>query len=76
LTRHFFGVKTYSTGSSMVRMWPGAASLRKSIIEASVVDLPEPVAPTTRIRPRFSMMSEASTCGRCRSAILGMSAVM
>jgi hypothetical protein len=35
-----------------------------SIMEASVVLLPEPVAPTTRIRPRFSMISSLSTGGR------------
>src|SRR5690242_12993895 len=42
---------------STVRMWPAELVLRWSIIEASVVDLPEPVAPTTRISPRGSMIS-------------------
>ena len=40
----------------MVRMWPPRVLLRCSIMAASVVDLPEPVAPTTRISPRFSMI--------------------
>ena len=39
------------------------------------MDLPEPVAPTTRIRPRFSITSEESTGGRFSDAIAGMSAV-
>ena len=72
LTIDFLCVKTYSTGSSIVRMWPGLRSLRKSSIEASVVDLPEPVAPTTRIRPRFSMISAESTCGRLSESSVGM----
>ena len=35
----------------MVRMWPFTRLLMSSIIAASVVDLPEPVLPVTRIRP-------------------------
>ena len=35
----------------MVRMWQARSVLIWSIIEASVVDLPEPVGPVTRIRP-------------------------
>ncbi len=72
----FFGVKTNSTGSSMVRMWPACTELRWSSIEARVVDLPEPVAPTTRIRPRFSITSCVRIGGRFRSAARGISAVM
>ena len=34
------------------------------IIAASVVDLPEPVAPTIRIRPRLSMTRSLSMSGR------------
>ncbi|MCY1372290.1 hypothetical protein D9M69_594870 [compost metagenome] len=41
----------------MVRMWPVERSLRWSIMAASVVDLPAPVAPTMSTRPRFSMIS-------------------
>ena len=39
------------------------------------MDLPEPVAPTTRIKPRFSITSVESTCGRLSFAICGMSAL-
>ena len=42
---------TYSIGSSMVMMWQARLVLIWSIIEASVVDLPEPVGPVTRTRP-------------------------
>ena len=42
---------TNSIGSSMVRMWPFIRALMSSIIAASVVDLPEPVLPVTRMRP-------------------------
>ena len=42
---------TNSIGSSMVRMWPLSRLLMSSIIAASVVDLPEPVLPVTRISP-------------------------
>ena len=52
------------------------ASLRSSIMAASVVLLPEPVAPTTRIRPRFSMISSLSTGGRFRVDSLGISWAM
>ena len=37
--------------------------LRWSIIAASVVDLPEPVAPATSTRPRFSITRLSSTGG-------------
>ena len=37
----------------MVRIWPVCMPLRRSIMAASVVLLPDPVAPTTRISPRF-----------------------
>ena len=48
----------------MVRMCPDITALRVSIMEARVVLLPEPVAPTTRIRPRFSRISSVRTGGR------------
>ena len=34
-------------------MWPAEERLRWLIIAARVVDLPEPVAPTTRTKPRL-----------------------
>ena len=57
----------------MVRMWPVLVLLRWSIIDASVVDLPEPVEPTISTSPRGAMMMSLSTVGSCRSSILGMS---
>ena len=39
-----------------------------SIIAASVVDLPEPVVPVTRIRPRSSSASELMTSGSSSSS--------
>ena len=55
----------------MVTMWPLLALLRWSIIAASVVDLPEPVAPTTITRPRFAMMMLLHTSGRPRPSTVG-----
>src|SRR5450830_1450562 len=72
LTMDFLFLNRYSMGSSRVRMWPARNSLRWSSIEAMVVDLPEPVAPTSSSRPRFSMMRSASTGGRPSSPSGGM----
>ena len=44
-----------SIGSSIVTIWSEAFSLRKLIIAASVVDLPDPVEPTMSTRPRLTM---------------------
>jgi hypothetical protein len=41
----------YSMGSSSVTMWRAWWRLIQSRQEATVVDLPEPVGPVTRIRP-------------------------
>ena len=62
----------YSIGSSMVRMCPATLALRWSIIDASVVDLPEPVEPTISTSPRGAMMMSLSTCGSCSSSIDGI----
>ena len=70
-TIDFLFWKMYSTGSSSVRMWPDLRSLRKSSIAASEVDLPEPVAPTIRIRPRLPMMTSFSTSGTPSESIDG-----
>ena len=64
---------TYSTGSSTVMMWPGEVRLRWSIIAASVVDLPEPVAPTTRTRPRLVITTSFSTAGSFSFSKFGIS---
>ena len=42
---------TYSIGSSMVRMWHRSVSLIRSTRAASVVVLPQPAGPVTRMRP-------------------------
>ena len=41
-------------------MWCGLVRLTSSTIEASVVDLPEPVGPVTRTRPRGFIASSRS----------------
>ena len=48
----------------MVRMWPYSFSLTWLTIAASVVDLPEPVGPVTRIRPRGRFVSLGEDLGR------------
>lgn len=76
LTIDFLFLNWYSTGSSIVRMCPVSCSLRLSMMDASVVLLPEPVAPTTRMRPRFSMISSRSTGGRPSVSNTGICCVM
>ncbi len=71
-TIDFLFWKMNSTGSSRVRMWPDLRSLRKSSIEESEVDLPEPVAPTIRIRPRFCMITSFRISGSPRESIAGI----
>ena len=41
----------YSMGSSIVMMWPERSRLMRSMMQASVVDLPEPAGPVTSTRP-------------------------
>ena len=65
-----------SIGSSIVMMWSEEFSLRKLIIAASVVDLPEPVAPTISSMPRFIITRSLSRSGSPRSSSRGMSAVI
>ena len=52
LTMHFLCGCRNSIGSSIVRMWSSRVRLISSMIAASDVDLPEPVGPVTRTRPR------------------------
>ena len=49
--------------------------LRKSIIAARVVDLPDPLAPTIRIRPRRSMIMSFKMSGMPSASSCGSSAV-
>ncbi len=69
LIRQFLRGWTNSIGSSIVRMWPLRRALMSSIIAASVVDLPEPVLPVTRISrstpwQRFRTASGILSCSR------------
>ena len=52
LMRQFLLSWTNSIGSSTVMMWSLRFLLASSMIAASVVDLPQPVGPVTRTRPR------------------------
>ena len=57
-----------SIGSSIVMMWSFRVRLISSIIAASVVDLPEPVGPVTRTRPRGFFVSSMRLAGRPSSS--------
>ncbi len=58
-----------SIGSSMVMMWQVSVALTWSTIAASVVDLPEPVVPVTRTRPRCSPAIFSITFGSISCSI-------
>ena len=58
-------------GSSIVTMCLDSEWLTRSSIEASVVDLPLPVVPVTRMIPRSSRASWLTTPGTLRSSSLG-----
>jgi len=51
-------------GSSMVTILTDALPLMWSIMEARSVDLPLPVVPVTRIRPRFFIPMSRITFGK------------
>src|SRR5579872_6423813 len=55
---------TNSIGSSIVRMWSWRSLLILSIIDASVVDLPDPVGPVTSTSPRGLSQSLLTTGAR------------
>ena len=63
LTRLSLSRCRYSIGSSIVMMWQLRVELTWSIIAASEVDLPLPVVPVTRIRPRGSSASRSRIGG-------------
>ena len=71
-TTDFLLVNRNSIGSSIVRMWPTMCWLRFSSIDASVVLLPVPVAPTISTRPRFSCTSWLRMGGRFSVSSVGM----
>ena len=62
---------TISMGSSMVTTWHSRVRLMWPIMAASVVVLPDPVGPVTRIKPRCSLASLVTTSGRPRSSAVG-----
>ncbi len=61
---HFLCEWRNSIGSSIVRMCSSRSALIKSIIEARVVDLPEPVGPVSSTKPRGLRVNSSSTSGR------------
>ena len=73
VTMQFLCGCTNSTGSSIVMMWPWLLTLRQSTMAASVVDLPEPVAPTRMVRPRLDMATSFRICGMPRVSMVGSS---
>ena len=52
----------------MVRMWPFSRVLMSSIIAASVVDLPEPVLPVTRMSPLLTLQRLRTASGSLSSS--------
>ena len=62
----------YSTGSSIVTMCAGRLMFTTSSKLARVVDLPEPVMPVTRTRPRCSSASSRTRLGRLRRSKAGI----
>ena len=66
---HFLCECRNSIGSSIVMMCSSRSLLIESIIAASEVDLPEPVGPVTRTRPRGFLQNSCVTAGRPRSSI-------
>ena len=59
---------TNSMGSSIVRMWRELVALIRSMIAASVVDLPEPVGPVTSTSPERIRLKVFSTGGKFSSS--------
>ena len=64
----FWLVCTYSIGSSIVMILERYVRLMRSIIAASVVDLPLPVVPVSRVSPRSESVIVLSTSGSWRSS--------
>ena len=57
-----------SIGSSIVRMCSARSRLIRSTIDASVVDLPEPVGPVTSTKPRGLRVNSSRTPGQAELA--------
>jgi len=67
---HFLWRWRNSIGSSIVMMCSSRLSLISSIMEASVVDLPEPVGPVTITNPRGFFVRSWSEFGSPSSSSL------
>lgn len=76
VTTQFWCACTYSTGSSIVMIWPYELALRCPTMAASEVDLPEPVAPTTITRPRLLITMSLRIGGRSSSSSEGIFVLM
>ena len=72
VTMQFLCACTNSTGSSTVMMWPKEFSLRQSTMAASVVVLPQPVAPTRITSPRLVMATSLRISGNFSSSMVGI----
>ena len=66
---HFLWPCRNSIGSSTVMMCSSRVALISSIIDASEVDLPEPVGPVTSTKPRGFLQKSCTTAGSPRSSI-------
>jgi len=72
-TSAFLFLCTYSIGSSMMTIWQFLSEFILSTIDASVVDLPLPVAPVTSTRPLGLLQRSSATLnGRPHSSKLIM----
>ena len=70
--RPFLVLCRNSIGSSMVRMCSARVSLIRSMMAASVDDLPDPVGPVTSTMPFFRAATSASADGSFSSASVGI----
>ena len=75
-TEPFASMNRYSMGSSIVTTWTARFSVTARMIEASDVDLPEPVGPVMRTRPLGRWVNVSRTSGRPSEAMSGTSKEM
>ena len=54
---------TYSMGSSIVMMWPVRSWFKRSMMQASVVDLPAPAGPVTSTNPFWNVLRRSTSSG-------------
>ena len=72
LITHLSGLYTYSIGSSNVIICLLAVVLIRFKSAASVVDLPEPVSPVTKMRPLRYSGNVDTTAGKFKSSKFGI----